>query len=67
MTPMTEAEFARSCVFLAKTCAEWAGGALTLPERYSTPVSAETVARFTSDIRKRLAIMERHTMEGRNG
>ena len=56
---LTEADFARSCAYLASTCAQWAGGALVLPECYQKPASVATVARFTDEIRERLDYLDK--------
>lgn len=55
---MTNAEFAQAVAYLSKTCAAWAGDALTLPELLTEPVREDELRQFLTDIRRRLDYLE---------
>ena len=62
---ITEAQFSMQCAFIAKIAAAWAGDLLTLPERYNCEADTNTVARFTDEMRGRLARLDEWV--GRDG
>lgn len=62
---ITEAQFSMQCSFIAKNAAGWAGDILTLPERYNLEADVNSVARFTDEMRGRLARLD--ALAGRSG
>ena len=56
---MTKAQFAQQCAYIAKNASAWAGDTLTLPEYFNDPESAQTVSRFTDQMRGHLDLLDK--------